>query len=260
MKVVIFTSNGIRHKFLANSIIKNIEDVIVISECNVSDMNDQKNEKEDESIKEHFKIRGETEKEFFPNNNYFTGKIIPIIYQEVNAQYIYEIIKEFNPDLMIVFGSSIIKEPLLSLKPNKFINLHLGLSPYYKGSGTNFWPFVNQELEYVGSTILHLDPGIDTGDIITHVIPKIEIGDNVHTIGCKVIKESVSVIIKIIEKIKNGENLKRVKQWGVENEKYYRNKDFNKDILLKYKQNLQNGLIKKYLETEKGIKLISLDK
>jgi len=190
---------------------------------------------------------------------FFSGKIIPLVYREANLQYTYEMIKEFNPDLMIVFGSSIIKEPLLSLKPNKFINLHLGLSPYYKGSGTNFWPFVNQELEYVGSTILHLDPGIDTGDIITHVRPKIEIGDNVHTVGCKVIKESVSVIIEILEKVKKGEKLKRVKQWKIENEKYYRNKDFNKDILLKYKQNLQNGLIEKYLKTEKEIKLISLD-
>jgi phosphoribosylglycinamide formyltransferase 1 len=260
MKLVIFTSNGIRHKFLANSLVKNVEDAIIVSECNTNDMNDQKKELDDISIKEHFKLRGETEKKFFPNNNYFSGKVIPLIYREANLHYIYEIIKEFNPDLMIVFGSSIIKEPLLSLKPNKFINLHLGISPYYKGSGTNFWPFVNQELEYVGSTILHLDPGIDTGDIITHVRPKIEIDDNVHTVGCKVIKESVSVIIQIIEKIRNGENLKRVKQWEEENEKYYKNKDFNKDILLEYMQNLENGLVKRYLKSDKEIKLISLDK
>ena len=35
---------------------------------------------------------------------------------------------------------------------SKIINAHLGLSPYYRGSGTNIFPFVNKEIEYVGVT------------------------------------------------------------------------------------------------------------
>ena len=113
------------------------------------------------------------------------------------------------------------------------MNLHLGLSPYYKGNATNFWPFVNNELECLGSTILHVDAGIDTGDIITHVKPKIEIGDNVHTIGCKIIRESVSKIKEILNLIKNGDEINRVKQWKVNDEKIYRLKDFDEDIFEK---------------------------
>lgn len=256
MKVVIFTGNGIRHKFFANSICKQIEECLIISECNPNDAVDEDNSK----IANHFKTRYETEKKVFIGNDFFEGKVIPVMYKEVNLMYIFEIIKKFNPDLMIVFGSSIIKEPLISLKPDRFINLHLGLSPYYRGSGTNFWPFVNNELEYVGSTILHLDPGIDTGDIITHVRPKFEIDDDVHTIGCKVIKESILAISKIINKIKHGERLDRIKQWKVENEKYYKNKDFDEIILDEYKKNLKNDMIKKFIESpKKEIKLISLN-
>ena len=146
------------------------------------------------------------------------------------------------------------------MKPNRFINLHLGLSPYYRGSGTNFWPFVNKELEYVGSTILHLDPGIDTGDIISHVQPKFEHDDDVHTIGCKVIEESVTTLIKIIEMVKKGKELQRIKQWNVPNSRYYKNNDFNEDILKKYKQNLENGLIANYLAASKdNLKLVSIE-
>jgi methionyl-tRNA formyltransferase len=260
MKLAIFTSNGIRHKFLANTLSKNTDETLVICESNQNDAVDEKNETTLSSIDEHFRLRYLTEKKIFSGNDYFNDKILPLIYKEANLQYTYEVVKEFDPDLMVVFGSSIIKDPLLSLKPNKFINLHLGLSPYYRGSGTNFWPFVNKELECVGSTILHLDPGIDTGDIITHVTPKFDLNDNVHTVGCKVIKESVNALIKILEIVKKGGELQRIKQWTVPNPKYYKNNDFNEQILRTYMQNLNNGLVKDYLASSaNNLKLVTID-
>ena len=245
MKAVICTSNGIRHKFFANSIIENIDDGLIISEVNSNDSS--LNKEEDESIIEHFNIRHKTELEKFSGNDFFRGKILPVLYKELNLEYVYDIIKQFSPDVLIVFGSSIIREPLLSLLPNRMINLHLGLSPYYRGSGTNFWPFINNDLGYVGSTILHLDAGIDTGKIIAHVRPKIEKNDNVHTIGCKVIEDSIPVVLKIIEKMKKGEKINYVEQWKIKNEKYYKNKDFTHQILEEYKKNLTDGIIEKYL-------------
>jgi len=259
MKLAIFTSNGIRHKFVANTLSKNVDETLVICESNQNDALDEINQTLS-PIDEHFHLRYTTEKKIFSGNDYFDNKVIPLLYKEANLQYTYQVVKDFNPDLMIVFGSSIIKEPLLSLKPNRFINLHLGLSPYYRGSGTNFWPFVNKELEYVGSTILHLDPGIDTGDIITHVKPKFEIDDNVHTVGCKVIKSSVDTLIKIIEMVNNEQELQRIKQWSVPNSRYYKNSDFNEEILKTYLQNLEKGLIKNYLSSPtNNLKLVSID-
>lgn len=258
MKIVILTSNGLRHKFLANSLSSKVDDALVVSECKQNDSISTCSEAQS-AINEHFKLRNETEKIFFPNNDFFTAKTMPILYKELNLDYVYQVIKKFQPDLMFIFGSYIVREPLLSLLPfGHTINLHLGLSPYYRGSGTNFWPFVNNELEYVGSTILHLDSGIDTGDIICHTRPKIELGDNVHTLGCKVIQSSVDSLIQIIDKVKKGKELNRVKQWSVD-EKYYKTIDFNEEILSKYKNNLKNGLVENYLSSPKKIiKLVDL--
>ena len=76
-----------------------------------------------------------------------------------------------RPDVVLVFGTGILREPLLSAFDGRIINIHLGLSPYYRGAGTNFWPLVNREPEYVGATIHYLDAGIDTGPIISHARP-----------------------------------------------------------------------------------------
>jgi len=206
-------------------------------------------------------LRNKTESEMFAGNDYFQADTLPVLYKEANLAYTYKVVKEFNPELMFVFGSSIIKEPLLSLLPKgRFINLHLGLSPYYRGSGTNFWPFINQELDYVGSTLLSLDNGIDTGDIIAHVRPEFELTDNVHTIGCKVIKNSVGRLINIMEAVKSGSKINMVKQWEAENPKYYRNADFNEGILKTYYNLLNAGLVKKYIQSpKKQIKLVNFN-
>ena len=163
---------------------------------------------------------------------------------------------------MFCFGSSIIRGPLLTLlPPGRFINLHLGLSPYYRGSGTNFWPFVNGELEYVGSTILHIDAGIDTGDIIAHIRPGIEKGDDVHAVGCRVIRESAAALIEVMGMVQEGRGLNRVKQWRPDGARYYRSGDFNEEILSIYKNNLSNGLVERYLDNpKKQLKLVPLKK
>ena len=258
MKIVVLTSDSLRHKFLANTLSSYCDDALIISECKpqTSSFDDSKNYTK---IENHFLLRDKTEKSFFPNDNYFIPKTLPILYKEVNSPYVYKVIKNFKPDILIIFGSSIIKEPLISLLPTgHIINLHLGISPYYRGSGTNFWPFVNNELEYLGSTILHLDAGIDTGDIICHVRPKIELNDNVHTLGCKIIKSSVESLIKIIKLLDEGKKLNRVKQWDVK-DRYYKTKDFDEIALSKYKNNLKNDMIKNYLDSEdKKIILVDL--
>ena len=76
---------------------------------------------------------------------------------------------------------------MLKKYKKKFLNIHLGLSPYYKGSATNFWPFVNNELQFVGVSFLGIDDGIDTGPIIHQIRPDFKIGDSIHDVGNKLI-------------------------------------------------------------------------
>lgn len=259
MKIVIFTSNAIRHKFIANALTKNTDEALVIVEGKKSDA---PSETLDSMTKQEkvFAERFQTEQSFFPGNDVFWAKTLPLLYSEVNLPMVYTAVKDFHPDAGFVFGSSIIKDPLLSLIPSgKFINLHLGLSPYYRGSGTNFWPFVNEELEYVGATLLHIDAGVDTGDIICHVRPEIMAEDTVHTIGCKTIAKGATALVHCLEKLKQNEHLPRTKQWDEPGSKYYRTKDITSQTLTDYDQKLKEGLIANHLKKPtKNIKLIEL--
>jgi phosphoribosylglycinamide formyltransferase-1 len=249
MKITILTSNSLRHKFIANTVASQADETIVVSECvPQASVVSPGSESSRDSIAAHFKLRDQTEQTFFGDHATFHSPTLPVVYKEANSLFVYETLKRFKPDLALVFGASIISEPLLSLIPKgRFLNLHLGLSPYYRGSGTNFWPFVNGELGYVGATLLHLDAGIDTGDILAHVRPSIEGGDNVHTVGCKTIQASGRWLVRAVEELKAGKPFNRIAQWAVTNERYYKKIDFNEAVLDQYYVKLKNGLVESYL-------------
>jgi methionyl-tRNA formyltransferase len=94
------------------------------------------------------------------------------------------------------------------------------LSPYYRGSGTNFFPFVNNEPEYVGATFMYIDEGIDTGEIIHQIRPTIFLGDTIHHVGNRLIKEMAIVCEKLIISFNQLQTIDSL-FFNYHNEKYY---------------------------------------
>ena len=157
-----------------------------------------------------------------------------------------EVERMFNcrPDVALVFGTGILREPFLSAFAGRIINIHLGLSPYYRGAGTNFWPLVNGEPEYVGATIHYLDQGIDTGPILAHVRPRIEHGDGPHDIGNRTIVAAADGLMRAAAAHAAG-RARAVPQWS--GGRLYQRKDFNTDAVRTLYRNFENGMIDGYL-------------
>ena len=105
--------------------------------------------------------------------------------------------RSLAPDVVLVFGTEILRDEVIASFRGNLINLHLGLSPYYRGSGTNFWPLVNREPEYVGATIHYLDAGIDSGPIIAHVRPEMRADDGPHDVGNRTIVAAAAVLARL---------------------------------------------------------------
>lgn len=77
--------------------------------------------------------------------------------------------ENLHPDLIIVSGTALIRKSLLDIKtPVGIINLHTGLSPYVKGGpNCSNWCIANNTFHLVGNTIMWLNEGIDSGNIIS---------------------------------------------------------------------------------------------
>jgi phosphoribosylglycinamide formyltransferase 1 len=199
----------------------------------------------------HVIARTQSEEDFFREtvNNYLDDSNSIIIEKGAinNESNVQRIIKN-KPDLLICYGSSIIKSPLLEHFKGRFLNVHLGLSPYYRGSGTNIWPFINKEPEMVGATFMHIDSGIDTGRIIHQIRADIMLGDGPHSIGNRLIRKMTLVYINIIC---NFDNLSNEKQ-PTNNGNLYLKKDFIASSCQKLYDNFSNGMIEKFIFRKKS--------
>jgi methionyl-tRNA formyltransferase len=255
-KIVILTSNCLRHKYFANRIVETFGDNVIkifSEDRSFNPRNVYFGIKDKEILDWYYDWREAMEEKYFlPTSKKFSkeNKVIYCPPLGLKSRDVFEKILEINPDIIAVYGTSLISSELIDNFPNKIINIHLGLSPYYRGSGTNFWAFYNNELEYVGATIHFLSPGIDTGNIIYHVRPSIELGDNPHSVGCKVIIAATNKMIEAIEEKIDGK-IKSYPQWSAG--KLYLRKDFKPEYVRKLKSMLEAGLIENYLKKKDSV-------
>ncbi|MEK6972539.1 MAG: formyl transferase [archaeon] len=261
--LLIITANKLRHKYFAIELMKLIPDSYVIIEKMHDETSKNYVEKPTTLIEAHFNEFDETEKKYFldyfnENKAFFNARLLLEIKKgEINNKENVNFIKEINPTVIAIFSTSLIKDELITLFPKQLINLHAGLSPYYRGSGTNIYPFYNKELEFVGMTIHYLNTGIDSGDIILQGRPKFSINDNTHTIGCKNVILGTELMAKVIKKyLQERSPLPAFKQ-DISKGKLYLKKDFTEEVILHIRQNLKEGLIKDYLKNRRDVKIIS---
>lgn len=76
------------------------------------------------------------------------------------------IIRELAPELCVVVAYGRILPPeVLAIPPKGCINLHVSLLPQYRGAAPVQWAVLNGDTE-TGVSIMYLDEGLDTGDIL----------------------------------------------------------------------------------------------
>ncbi len=145
----------------------------------------------------------------------------------INSKSVFDFTKELAPDLIIVSGTSLIKDQLLSLKPKiGIINLHTGLSPYIKGGPncTN-WCLATKQFHLIGNTIMWLDAGIDSGNIIASETTAFTGEEDLNAIHVKVMEHAHELYLKAITKISSG-TFSGIKQSDVGSGTTYYNKQW----------------------------------
>ncbi|ADF51459.1 formyl transferase [Zunongwangia profunda SM-A87] len=244
---MLFTSDAKRHKYIAKELAEHTSLQLIVDEKKSVSITKNNGLNDEDTLfwKNHFKLRENSEKQFFKDIEFPENvELLSLEHGKINSELVQEKLKEIRPDFIILFGTSIIKRDILNLFPNKFINLHLGLSPYYKGSATNLFPFYYKEPECVGATIHIASEKVDAGAILCQLRPEIEVKDDMHTTGNKVILKAGKLLPKILQDYNSGKiDLKKQSKSGKE----LRIKDLNISILKEIYKNFEQGMIIDYI-------------
>jgi hypothetical protein len=159
----------------------------------------------------------------------------------INHPSVIELADRLRPDVIAVFGTSLIKGALLTRGSLGIINLHGGLSPEYRGADCTFWALYNGEPEKIGCTLHFIDAGIDTGKLLAHICPEVHEGDNELTLFWRAVRDSAEVYAEAIGRLTRNETL-GAPQSG--KGKLYQVKDRGLHHEQHLAQGLHNGLLK----------------
>ena len=146
-----------------------------------------------------------------------------------------------HPDVIAVFGTSLIHGPLLSSGRLGIFNLHGGLSPRYRGADCTFWALYNEEPDQAGCTLHGIDDGIDTGKLIAHICPEVEEGDDELTLFWRAVRDSAEVYVEMLERLARGERLGQPQR---EKGRLYQVKDRTWRAERRLAAQMRNGLLR----------------
>ena len=157
----------------------------------------------------------------------------------INDRKVRDFSSKLDADLIIVSGTSLVKkENLLSSTKHGIINLHTGLSPYMNGGPncTN-WCLSTGETHLIGNTIMWIDEGIDTGNIILTEQTPLNGEESFFEIHLKVMEHAHDIYIKAINNIEKN-NAQNKTQSSIANGTVFYNKDWGLKAQFKLLMNL----------------------
>jgi len=115
----------------------------------------------------------ERKRESYEWNRWFNGRATTVSelvptqqFYSMNEPEALEALSRANPDVIIVFGTGILKIPVIEFCPNKIFNLHGGDPEYYRGLDTHLWAVYHREFNALIATLHQLDEKVDAGNIV----------------------------------------------------------------------------------------------
>ncbi len=161
------------------------------------------------------KRRFEIIENFKLNNNAFPPNTIWV--KSVNNDQCKDLLIKIQPDIVIVNGTRIIKKDILDCCKALFINMHVGITPWYRGSHGGYWALYYKDPTNFGTSIHLVDTGVDTGGVLQQAFITPEKKDNFTTypilqvaIGIEALRSLLPLLISGEYQVKNNKEKGRL--------------------------------------------------
>jgi len=130
------------------------------------------------------KQRDEYEKEvFFKNKPVQLSDFSETFETEsVNEDSACKYLQKIQPDVIITFGTGLIRKNIIEICPNGFVNLHGGDPEEYRGLDTHLWAIYHRDFSGLVVTLHRLNEELDDGDIIHKGLIEVDRNMKIHEI------------------------------------------------------------------------------
>ena len=253
MKILFMTGTHPRHAYIANCLEKSgaLAGLVVEQrEAHVPSPPDGLSTDIKSLFVQHFEKRAEAEAKFFKGNTLPEQETLFVTKDTLNNAETQEFIKKINPDVLLSYGiHKLTNETINSASKEKW-NIHGGLSPWYRGVTTHFWPSYFLEPQMTGMTVHDLTQDIDGGAVIHQTLAKLVAGDGVHDLACRAVLSLGEEMTQLIEAIDDLDNVKKMSQKTTG--RIWRSKDWRPEHLKVVYELYKDRVVDAYLNGELG--------
>lgn len=122
----------------------------------------------------------------------------------VNSKESMALLSSLQPDVLLVFGTALVRAPVLSLARRIALNLHTGISPYYRGADCYFWPIYNNDLSMLGATVHECTAHIDGGRIFATAHASLQSEDDVFCAFFRCVAQGADLYVNVVQDLIAG--------------------------------------------------------
>jgi methionyl-tRNA formyltransferase len=124
--------------------------------------------------------------------------------QRTRDEHFIQQVRSLNPDLIAVTAyGQILPKALLDVPRFGCLNVHTSLLPKFRGAAPIQWALLNDETQ-TGVTIMRMDPGLDTGDILAQQTTPIEPSDDAQTLHDRLASLGANLLVRTIPQYTAG--------------------------------------------------------
>lgn len=141
-----------------------------------------------------------------------------------------------EPDYLFVYSTSVVRKRALSTAGRASLNLHTGISPFYRGSGTVFWPLYNNEPWMVGSTVHECTSRLDGGHIYKQVHVRLVADDDQYSAFAKCVRDGAGIYAEVAKRLAEDNDIEGSKQ-DLNNgrEYFFRDLTFVQEVVMEWR-------------------------
>ncbi len=257
MSVVFLSGNHPRHLFVARAIAGTGQLTGLVLETREEHIPEPPaglSNRDHELFIHHFRARAAAEARFFQgpaSDDGFAGvEVLRVAREELNAEKTRDFISRHRPQLLLSYGVHILSPETLACAPLYKWNIHGGLSPWYRGNITHFWPSYLLEPQMTGMTIHETTEAIDGGRVIHQSVAPLVRGDGLHDLACRAVAGMASELPRLLQLVAAGSFKEPVAQKSAG--RIWRTVDWRPCHLRQIYDSFEDRIVDRYLDGDFG--------
>jgi methionyl-tRNA formyltransferase len=131
-----------------------------------------------------------------------TDRVISI--RSVNDPEIVQVLRDLDPAAVVVNGTRLIVPEILRSLRVPLVNLHAGVTPFYRGVHGAYWALVQGDTQNCGVTLHLIDEGVDTGPVLRQARIDVTMRDNFATYPWLQVAAALPLLDAVLDDLLGG--------------------------------------------------------